>query len=99
METFLLGDELAPASWVTAESAILPHGVVKSATLLISPMAFNIENIGKNDFCSFFSKYVISKSLHFFLKYCPKGDGLLGKKSWDTPLLKTRKNRGEKFLC
>ena len=88
-----------PYSWENAELAILTHGVVKSATLPISPMAFNIENIGKNCFCSFFSKYVISKFLHFFLKCCPKGEDLLGEKSWDTPLLKTWKNRDENLLC
>ena len=86
-------------SWVTAESAILTNDVVISAILLISLMAFIIENIGKNDFCSFFSNYVIFKSLHFCLNYCPKDDGLLGKKSWDTPLLKTWKNRDEIFVC
>ena len=34
--------------------------VVKSATLLISPMPFNIENIEINHFCLLFSKYVTS---------------------------------------
>ena len=86
-------------SWVTAESAILPHGVVKSATLLISPMAFNIENIEKNCFCSLFSKYVISKFLYFLIICCPEGEDLLGKESWDTPLLKTWKNSVENCLC
>ena len=54
-----------PGSWENAELAILTHGVVKSATLLIPPMEFNIENIGKYCFCSFFSKYVIFKFFHF----------------------------------
>ena len=97
--SFIEDTSLTYYSWVTAESAILTQGVVKSATLPTSPMAFNIENIGKKYFCSFFSKYVISKSLHFFPKYCPGGDGLLGKKNWDTPLFKTQKNGGENFLC
>ena len=39
--------ELVQVSWINAELVILTHGVVKSATLLISPMAFNIENIEK----------------------------------------------------
>ena len=86
-------------SWENAELVISTHGVVKSATLLISPMAFNIENIGKKCFSPFFSEYVIFKFLHFFLKCCPKGEDLLGKKSWDTPLLITWKNRDEIFLC
>ena len=68
-------------SWVNAELVILTHGVVKSATLPIPPMAFNIENIEKNCFCSFFSKYVIFKFLHFFVKCCPKGEDLMDKKS------------------
>ena len=64
----LIESKLRSDSWENAELAILTHGVVKSATLLIPPMAFNIENIGKKCFCSFFSKYVIFKFLHFFLK-------------------------------
>ena len=93
------GMGLPSGSWENAELVILTHGVVKSATLLISPMAFNIENIGKKCFSPFFSEYVIFKFLHFFLKCCPKGEDLLGKKSWDTPLLITWKNRDEIFLC
>ena len=62
-------------------------------------MAFNTENIGKNCICPFFSEYVLFKFFHFFPKCCPKGEDLLGKKSWDTPLLKTWKNRDETFLC
>ena len=80
-------------SWENAELVILTHGVVKSATLPIPPMAFNIENIGKNCFCSFFSKYVIFRFLHFLLIYCLKDDGLRSVKIRDTFLLKTRKNR------
>ena len=47
----------------------------------------------KNCLCSFFSKYVIFKFLHFFLKWCPKGEDLMDKKNWNTPLLKTCKKR------
>ena len=51
-------------SWENAELVILTHGVVKSATLLISPMAFNIENIGKNVLAHFSQN---TSSSNFFI--------------------------------
>ena len=76
---------------------ILTHGVVKSATLLIPPMAFNIENIGKNFFCSFFSKYVIFKFHHFLSKVAPLGDVDNSKKKSDTTPLKMGLNDEKRF--